>query len=290
MSKISSADIILNPDGSVYHLALQPQQVAKNIITVGDPERVPEVSKHFDHVEYVVKKREIITHTGRIGHTPVTVISTGMGTDNIEIVLTELDALFNLDLKTLEPKTDFTRLNIVRVGTSGALQSSIALDTFVASSIGLGIDALGEFYPQQNDLELKDMAMAFQKHADLKLLPYAFRADPELLSVYNKSMVEGITLTCPGFYAPQGRITRKDFARQRLAELYRRFEYKGMHITNLEMETAGIYAISQFYGHRALSLNAIVAQRMEGIFSKTPHQTVERLIEFTLQQIAYWPN
>jgi uridine phosphorylase len=288
MSNISSADLILNQDGSIYHLALQPGQVAKNIITVGDPERVPEVSKYFDHVELRVAKREIVAHTGRIGQTPVTVISTGMGTDNIEIVLTELDALFNMDLNTRTPKEQLTRLNIVRIGTSGALQPDIPVDAFVSSSLGVGVDALGDFYPQRSNDMLLDLSIHLKKHIGLHLQPYAYEASPSLLGVYKSGTIEGTTLTCPGFYAPQGRVTRLPFVRQNLADIYRRFEYKGMRITNFEMETAGIYALCQFYGHNALSLNAIVAQRFEGVFSEDPKKTVEDLIQFTLAQVAYW--
>jgi len=284
MSKIRETDLILQ-DGAVYHLGIRPENLSEKIITVGDPDRVSEVSRHFDSVEFTQRHREFVTHTGHFKGKRLTAISTGMGTDNIEILMTELDALVNVDFQSREVKHELKSLEIVRVGTSGSLQPEIPVDSILVSELAVGFDALMCFYPyhlRKSDLLLSE---SLQHMADLPFLPYIVRANSDLLNRLGKEMVPGNTLTCPGFYAPQGRSVRLSPRRENLLKAYKEFRHGDFRITNFEMETAGYYAMGELLGHQMLSVNAIVASRANDVFSKNPAATVEKAIQMVLEAI-----
>jgi len=285
--KISESDLIINGDGSIYHLNLLPEDIAETVITVGDPDRVAEVSKYFDQIELKKGKREFITHTGYIGAKRVTVLSTGIGTDNIDIVFNELDALVNVDFSTREIKNDLTSLNIIRVGTSGAVQPDIPMGTILASSHGLGMDALMNYYFHENTGDERTLLDEVSNHfGQLRHInPYLTAADESLLNTIGKDLLQGITITAPGFYAPQGRIVRAKNAVPNFIGLINSFKSNQLRITNLEMETAGIYALAKVLGHKALSINAILASRVNFEFSKTPNKIVEQAIKLVLERI-----
>lgn len=286
------SELIINPNGSIYHLHLHPEQLAKTIITVGDPERVGEISKHFDKIEHKVQHREFVSHMGLLRGLPLTVISTGIGTDNIDIVLTELDALVNIDFETRTTKPQHTTLDIIRIGTSGSIQQTLPIDSFLVSTVGVGFDNLMHFYDatqQGDELVLADALADYleKKSEDLILMPYVFKADKTLLNRFvsedafgeNADFVQGVTVTAPGFYAPQGRILRGGATEPKLLKLLQNFKYKNIQLTNIEMETAGIYGMARLLGHRAISFSAILANRADLTFSKAPEKIVERLIE-----------
>lgn len=285
--KISESDLIINPDGSIYHLNLLPGDIADTVITVGDPDRVGEVSKYFDKIEFKKGKREFITHTGYVGKKRITVLSTGIGTDNIDIVFNELDALVNIDFETREIKKSLTSLNIIRVGTSGAIQPDIPMGTILASSYGLGMDALMNYYLQQlsedEQLLLDHINTHFSQLNNIN--PYLAAANDGLLNTVGKDMVHGITITAPGFYAPQGRIVRAKNAVPDFIGLINSFKHNQHRITNLEMETAGIYALAKVLGHKALSVNAILASRVKFEFSNEPNKIVEQAIKMVLERV-----
>lgn len=285
--ELSAADLIINPDGSIYHLNLLPEDVADTVITVGDPDRVPEVSKHFDAVELRKGGREFITHTGRLGKKRITVISTGIGTDNIDIVLNELDALVNVDFKTRQVKKELRSLNIIRIGTSGAVQDDVPMGTILASSFGLGMDALMNYYMHELSGDEHSLLDGIKTHfSHLKgINPYLTAADKELLSTIGREMEKGITVTAPGFYAPQGRQVRAKNAIPNLILQLNSFRHSGYRITNLEMETAGIYALAKVLGHKALSVNAILASRVNHQFSKEPAKVVNKAINMVLDKL-----
>ncbi|RZK48206.1 MAG: phosphorylase [Pedobacter sp.] len=288
MNKIAESDLILNEDGSIYHLNLHPEDIAPLVITVGDMDRVAEVSKHFDHIELKKGKREFITHTGTLGSKRITVISTGIGTDNIDIVFNELDALVNIDFETRTIKSKHTSLSIIRVGTSGAIQEDIPMGTILASTFGLGFDALMHFYEQTNNAEeqylLNKIGTHFSQIAGLK--PYLTQASSKLLAHFAPEFEKGITVTSPGFYAPQGRQVRAQNKVPNLIHELQSFSYKEHRITNLEMETAGIYALANALGHEALSVNAILASRVKLEFSQHPQKIVDKAIQEVLEKIA----
>lgn len=276
-------NLILNSDGSIYHLGLLPGEVAETIFLVGDPERVPSVSKHFSNIYVQKQRREICTHTGVFRGQKVTCISTGMGTDNVDIVLNELDALFNVNLQTGLPKERKTTLQIIRLGTSGSLQDHIPTGSILASAIGIGLDALGIYY-QHPTLAIADKLFEHLNQSRIPVLPYAVESSFDLLQKTPVNWIKGITATCPGFYAPQGRLLRAadTYPRRQIISALRNFIYEEQHITNIEMETAGIYLLSQALGHKALSLNAILANRVNGAFAQSPQKVVEQLIEEAL--------
>ena len=284
MSKIRETDLILQ-NGAVYHLGIRPENLSAKIITVGDPDRVSEVSRHFDSIEFTHRHREFVTHTGHFKGKRLTAISTGMGTDNIEILMTELDALVNVDFGSREVKTELTSLEIVRVGTSGSLQTDIPVDSILVSELAIGFDTLMCFYPYH--LRKADLLLAesLQNMADLPFLPYIVSSNQELLRRIGKEMVPGNTLTCPGFYAPQGRSVRLSPRRENLLEAYKEFRHGDFRITNFEMETAGYYAMGELLGHHMLSVNAIVASRANDVFSQNPAATVEKAIQMVLEAI-----
>ena len=286
---LASSELILNSDGSIYHLGLLPEEIATTIITVGDPNRVATVSKYFDTIEVQKQKREFYTHTGSINGKRITVIATGIGTDNIDIVLNELDALVNIDFNKRIQKNTKTRLQLIRIGTSGAIQPNIPIDSFVLSKQAVGLDGLLHFY-DTNDTNNTVLEDKLKKHLNWEskhITPYAFDADKALIELFtSKKTVQGITVTNAGFYAPQGRALR---LKPRLTNFHQKletFSYQETQITNLEMETAGIYGLAKLLGHYAVSLNAILANRSTGEFSKTPSKTIERLITYCLEKIS----
>jgi uridine phosphorylase len=282
-------ELILNPDGSIYHLHLKPEHITPLIIFVGDPDRVGEVSKHFDSIEHRAAHREFVTHIGTLRGQRLMVISTGIGTDNIDIVMNELDILVNVDLETRKPKAEITPLSIVRLGTSGSLQAEIKVDSLVVSTIAVGFDNLMTFYdaaPTGEELTLADNLTMYLEHKndDLLLIPSVFMADKKLLQQFdNEQFVKGVTVTAPGFYAPQGRILRGKSAEPKLVYILNTFRQKTLMLTNMEMETAGIYGLARLFGHRALSISAILANRIDGTFSTQAGATVERMITTALQ-------
>jgi uridine phosphorylase len=289
MQRIAESELIINGRGAIYHLDLRPEELASTVITVGDPGRVEEVSKHFDSIEYRCDHREFVTHTGLIGKKRVSVVSTGIGTDNIDIVLNELDALVNIDFNTRQPKETLKHLDIIRIGTSGSLQADIPVDSFVASSHGLGIDNLVNFYRHEHNEEEKQLLHSFvtqtQLHGGISY-PYLFSASASLHKHFVSGFSHGITVTCPGFYGPQGRILRLGLSNPTLIDRLTGFSFGQHRITNFEMETAGIYGLGKLLGHRCLSLSAIVANRVSKQFSADSSKTVKRLIATALEIIG----
>ena len=287
---IKESELILNPDGSIYHLNLRPEQVADTIILVGDPNRVPRVSAYFDTIEFSTQKREFCTHTGTYKGKRLTALSTGIGPDNIDIVINELDALFNIDLHTRKPKEQLTSLNIVRFGTSGSLQADIPVDSFVLSSHGLGMDNMLHAYkdaPNVREIAMEEAFMAHTQWNTDKGRPYNVGCGETLKQrLLTDKVFEGITGTAPGFYGPQGRMLRLPVQDPTLNDKLHSFNYKGYRMTNLEMETSAIYGLSKLLGHQAVSLNAIIANRTAGTFTKDTKKVVENLIVYGLEQLA----
>ena len=289
MSRIAESELIINDRGAVYHLNCRPEEIAQTIITVGDPDRVGEVSKHFDKIEYQNNHREFVTHTGYLGKKRISCVSTGIGPDNIDIVLNELDALVNINFETRLIKEKLTCLNIIRFGTSGSLQKDIPVDSFVASTHGLGLDNLMHFYRQENNEEEKQLIQAFNTHTQLssgKVVPYINMASGALIKHFTNNYQQGITVTCPGFYGPQGRILRLGLGYPNLIDNLTNFQFGNYRITNFEMETSAIYGLGYALGHHCLSLSAIVANRISKEFSKDGALAVENLIKQSLEVIA----
>lgn len=289
MNRIAESELIINSRGAVYHLDLKPEELASTVITVGDPDRVAQVSKHFDSVEYSRQHREFVTHTGFIGKKRISVVSTGIGTDNIDIVLNELDALVNIDFTSRTVKQGLTSLSIIRVGTSGALQADIPVDSFVASTHGLGIDNLLNFYLPENNEEELQLLKAFENQTQLGsrvAIPYIGSAGPSVQKHFVSGFHHGITVTCPGFYGPQGRVLRLGLTSPELIDRLTDFRYGNHRITNFEMETSAIYGLGKLLGHQCLSLNAIVANRVQKTFSKDGAAAVENLIVKTLETLS----
>lgn len=286
---LSPSELILNADGSIYHLNLLPGDISDTIITVGDPDRVAEVSNHFDTVEIKKGKREFHTHTGTLNGKRITVISTGIGTDNIDIVLNELDALVNIDFSTRKVRQNRIRLKIIRIGTSGAIQSDIPVDSWILTELAIGFDGLLHYY--KNDLnefaQLEEEFIRQTEWSSKKSWPYMVKYDADLASLFKSNRIRfGTTITNTGFYGPQGRSLRLKPVMGRFSEVISKFNYQDRRITNLEMETSGIYALSKLLGHQAVSLNCILANRVTGTFSKNPDSSVRELITFALQKIT----
>ena len=272
---MNPAELILNPDGSIYHLNLLPEDIAPTVILVGDPGRVAKVSNFFNTIDVIKQKREFITHTGWYNNKRITVISTGIGTDNIDIVVNELDALVNIDLRTRLPKTELTSLNLIRIGTSGSIHPDAHVDDIVVSGLAVGTDAIGMYYEHQ--------------HYDHRLLPvwsYLTRRYPFDLETFPQPYKEGITLTCPGFYGPQGRVLRAPVTYTVPIDDLHEIEIDGLPFVNLEMESSAIYLFAEMLGHKAISFNDILAQRLEGKFSGTSAKSIEVLIQAVLDWIT----
>lgn len=289
MSKIAASELILNPDGSIYHLNLKPEHIADDIIFVGDQNRVPKITKHFDSVEFDIQKREFRTITGTYKGKRLTVISTGIGPDNIDIVVNELDALVNIDLETRTIKKEFTQLNIVRIGTSGSLQNDIPVDSFVMGKYGLGLDGLLHSYVAESifETEIEDAFIAKTNWSNEKARPYIIKGSQVLIDkLSGPEVFQGFTATAPGFYGPQGRVLRLAIQDPSLNNKIDSFDFNGTSVTNLEMETSAIYGLSRLLGHNALSMNAIIANRANGTFSADPYKPVEALIKYTLDKLV----
>lgn len=287
--RIKESELVVNPDGRVYHLNLAPQELADRVILVGDPARVSRVAAYFDTVELRRENREIHSCTGVYRGKRFTVLSTGMGPDNIDIVLNELDALKNIDLNTREIKPQKTSLEIVRIGTSGSLQRDIPVDSFVVARRAIGFDGVLHFYRSQavRQLDIEEEFIRQTGWNPLAARPYVVEGSEELFSrLHSEQTVEGFTATAVGFYGPQGRELRIPLADPSANDKLEHFAYRGMRLTNYEMETSAIYGLSALLGHRACSTNCIVAARTEGVFSKDAHAAVDRLIAYVLDRLA----
>jgi uridine phosphorylase len=289
MQPIAESELIINSRGAIYHLDVRPEELAQTIITVGDPDRVGEVSKYFDEVETKRQHREFVTHTGRIGKKRISVISTGIGPDNIDIVLNEIDALVNIDFETRQIRQTLTILNIIRIGTSGSLQADIPVDSWVASTHALGLDNLLNYYRLDHNEQENQLLHSFITHTQLHAQitnPYISLASGNLLKNFVNDFHHGITVTCPGFYGPQGRILRLGIKNPDLIDRLTEFSFGQHRITNFEMETSAIYGLGKLLGHHCLSLSAIVANRMSREFSKNPAVTIDNLIQKSLDIIS----
>jgi len=288
---ILSSELILNPDGSIYHLHLLPDHLADTILTVGDPARVAQVSRHFDSIDVEIAHREFVTHVGYHKGRRLMVMSTGMGTDNIDIVMNELDALVNVDFmsRTIRPVEERMSLRIIRLGTSGSLQPDIPVGALLATEHAVGLDSLMQFYPLvQTGLET-EIATELQQALQLPFAPYVVRGADLLREQAGQGLLVGNTLTCPGFYGPQGRVLRLDLRQADYIERLQNFAHLSaegkFRLTNFEMETAGYYSLGRLLGHEVVSLNAILANRATGEFAENPTALVDEMIERTLQLI-----
>ncbi|HOY31863.1 MAG TPA: nucleoside phosphorylase [Bacteroidales bacterium] len=283
------SELILSAGNKIYHLNLHPDDIADTIIVVGDPGRVPAVSKHFDRIDLKVQNREIVTHTGYLNNTRISVLSTGMGPDNIDIVLNELDALANIDLEKRSAKPTQRKLNIIRLGTSGAMQEDIPVDTFVASSYGLGIDGVMNFYKKTSEIAENEMVEEFIRQTQwpgFLARPYIVKASDVLLEKVAFDMMQGITATAPGFFGPQGRELRGELAFPELNDRLSRFSYHSDRITNFEMETSALYGLGKIFGHETLTICVIIANRIAKQFSKDYKPLMEKLIITVLERLT----
>ncbi len=289
MKQIPESELILNKDGSVYHLNLLPSDISDIVINVGDPDRVALVSSFFETIELRKQKREFVTHTGLYKGRRMTVLSTGIGTDNIDIVYNELDALVNIDLTKRTVKDHLTALKLVRIGTSGALQADIPVDSFVCSEFGLGLDGLLNFYKLKNTEEEQSIISSFNEHyPNLSVFPksYLTKASEMLFNHLSPETETGITASCSGFYGPQGRIVRLEISRPDMIEKLSAFRHETTRITNFEMETGAMYGLARLLGHHCCSLNVIVANRLAQKYSKNAEGSMKKLIGLVLDRLA----
>jgi uridine phosphorylase len=288
MTYFSPTDLIINPDGSSYHLNLRPDQIPDTLILVGDPERVPKVSQFFDEVTEIVHKREFVTHLGILKGKRIAVLSSGIGADNVEIVMNELDALVNIDFQTRLEKEVKTSLNLIRIGTSGSIQAHIPVDSILISKAAIGFDNLAQFYGFDSAQSISaDSLEQWTQAIDYPLPLYAAKASAHLLERFKPlNAFNGITLTAPGFYAPQGRTIRLHSIRPDFLQKVAGAKLEGQEITNIEMETAAYYAFAGAMGHEMISLNALLANRITNEFSKDPEGQIMTLIEKAIALIA----
>ena len=288
MPGISETDLILNSNGSVYHLNLLPEHVSETVIAVGDPDRVEMVSQYFDRVEFKIRKREFVTHGGVLRGKKIMVISTGMGTDNIEIFFTELDALANVNLRSRTIKSRQKKLKIIRIGTSGSFQKDVPVDSHVVTDYAIGLDSLMHFYKFKMNWVEKQIAREVMRRARLGYMPYVAKGSKTLLQQIGHDMIVGNTLTTPGFFAPQGRTVRLSPKYPKMLSNLAAEGNKlhGLRLLNFEMETAGYYALARLLKHETLSVSAIVADRVRGQFSKDPNGVIDSLIRKVLERIS----
>jgi uridine phosphorylase len=289
MQRIAESELIINNRGAVYHLDLCPEELAPTIITVGDPDRVATVSKHFDSIEHTSQHREFITHTGFIGNKRISVVSTGIGPDNIDIALNDIDALANINFDTRTINDQKKSVSIIRMGTCGSLQGEVGVNELVAGTYGLGIDNVLHFYTQENNEEEKAILAAFEEHTKInthKIQPYIATASAGLLKHFTEGYSHGITVTCPGFYGPQGRILRLPLKMPNLVDQMTSFKYGQHRIANFEMETSAIYGLCNLLGHQCLSINVIIANRVKKEYSKDMGKAVDYMIQKSLGIIA----
>ena len=289
MQAIGASELIINDRGAIYHLNVRPEEIADTIITVGDPERVASVSKYFDRVEHTLAHREFITHTGYIGQKRISVLSTGIGPDNIDIALNEIDALANINFDTRTINDQKKSVSIIRMGTCGSLQGEVGVNELVAGTHGLGIDNVLHFYERENNEEEKAILAAFDEHTKIsahKIQPYIATASAGLLKHFTEGYSHGITVTCPGFYGPQGRILRLPLKMPNLVDQMTSFKYGQHRIANFEMETSAIYGLCNLLGHQCLSINVIIANRVKKEYSKDMGKAVDHMIQKSLGIIA----
>lgn len=283
------SELIITPRGSVYHLDLRPENLGDYVILVGDPDRVKEVSKHFESIEFKTQNREFITHTGKLGNKRISCISTGIGTDNIDIVLNELDAAVNINLDSREENSQKKSLNLIRIGTTGSLQSTLEVDQYIASEFVIGLDGLLNYYKYNKSIEQMDVIDQFIWQTGYPYVfakPYVFKASEKLLNMMKAKCHTGITITAPGFYAPQGRQLRYELMNPELIDNYTKFRYGSLKATNLEMEASALYGLGTMLGHQVCTVCAVVANRVNKTFSKDGHAAVDGLIKFVLESIA----
>ncbi|MCK5731311.1 MAG: nucleoside phosphorylase [Draconibacterium sp.] len=287
---IKHSELILNSDGSIFHLHLKPEHISAQIILVGDPDRVDTISSHFSKIEFTVQNREFKTTTGWYNNKKLTVISTGIGTDNIDIVLNELDALANIDLETREIKDNKTTLNIVRIGTSGGLQTNLPVNSFVVSKKSIGFDGMLNYYANRENVCDLPFEKAFKKYTNWKdslPTPYVVDASEKLLSIFNDAeFTKGVTISAPGFYGPQGRVLRLQLAMPELNRLVEEFTYDNLKITNFEMECSAIYGLSKMLGHEALTVCLIIANRVTLTANENYRNEMKRLIKIMLDRLT----
>lgn len=285
---IAESELIINERGAVYHLDIRPDELAPIVITVGDPDRVREISKYFDQIEVKNQHREFVSHTGRLGNKRITVLSSGIGPDNIDIVMNELDALANIDFATRKVKPELTSLTVIRIGTSGSLQADIPVDSFVAGTHGLGLDNVLHFYRRETNEEENQILQAFVTHTQLdnNIIPYISMAGTSVLNHFVQGYHQGITVTCPGFFGPQGRVLRLGLTNPYLIDQLTSFQFGPTRISNFEMETSAIYGLGRLMGHQCLSVNAIIANRISKTFTKDAKASMEKLIQQTLGVIS----
>ena len=288
MDRIEASELIINERGAIYHLNLRPEEIGETVFLVGDPGRVETVSKYFDRIDYQEKHREFVTHTGYIGKQKVSVVSTGIGTDNIDIVINELDALVNIDFDDRTIKSHKRVLRLVRLGTSGALQADLPVDHFVASSHGLGLDGLFHYYKDEHNILDNPLQQAFNNHIpwhETMAKAYAVASHNELLSQFTDVAHIGMTVTANGFYGPQGRILRLPLHIPDFNDRLRSFSFNGNRILNFEMETSALYALGKALGHSCLTICAIIANRESKQFSKDYKRTVDHLVKTAIDKL-----
>ena len=287
---IKSSELILNPNGTVFHLHLSPGQVADTIIMVGDPERVDLVSRRFDRIETKVRNREFLTHTGYLQDIRITVISTGIGTDNIDIVVNELDALVNVDFGLRKPLVNLKSLNFIRLGTSGAVRPDIPVGSFVLSEKAIGFDGLLGFYEGLEEISDIEFRKAFKEATHWRPEfpePYVLNADKKLSDLFtDPDIIRGVTISSPGFYGPQGRIIRLPLADPDLNQKIVDFRFGNHKVTNFEMESSAIYGLAGLLGHRAITLCAIIANRATGEFMGDYRELMQRFIAYSLNRLV----
>jgi uridine phosphorylase len=287
---IEKSELIINPDGSIYHLNVRPEQIARTVILVGDPDRVEIVSSFFDHIEVKIQNREFVTHTGTYKNKRLSVVSTGIGTDNVDIVINELDALVNIDLKERKIKEKLTSYDFIRIGTSGGLQADIPVDSFLISKKAIGFDGLLNFYKNRNevcDLEFESELKKSLNWNPLLASPYVVDAAERLVDLLSgPEMMEGNTISAPGFYGPQGRVLRLDLLDSLLNEKIQNFRFNDLRIANFEMESSAIFGLSKLLGHYAVTVCAIIANRASKTYSKDHYAVVEKLILTVLNKLA----
>lgn len=289
MNRIAESELIIDKRGAIYHIGARPEEIADTILIVGDPDRVEMVSKHFDSIEFRTKHREFIMHTGYLGKKRISVLSTGIGPDNIDIALNEIDALVNIDFEARTVNQNLRSVNIIRLGTSGALQAHVAIDSFVAGTHGLGFDNVMHYYETNKTAEEQKIIDAFKIHTGLtegNVIPYIFSGSEKLQKIFSNNYHHGITAACPGFYGPQGRVLRLPLAYKGLIDKLTSFNCDGHHIANFEMESSAIYGLGKLLGHHCISLNAIIANRVIQQFSKDSQKAVERLIAHSLALLS----
>lgn len=289
MERIAESELVLNENGSIYHLDLLPENIAETIILVGDQGRVGKISRHFDSLEYSGQKREFLTHTGRIGSNRLTVLSTGIGTDNIDIVINELDALVNIDLGSRTVKPDKKSLNLIRLGTSGSLQEDLPVDSYLLSTHGIGFDGVMNYYQAVSEVEDTELTDAFMEQTGWNTefpRPYIVEGSNRLLNLLKEGTYQGMTATANGFYGPQGRQLRLKPTVPDLNERLNRFEYNGHRVTNFEMETSALFGLGKALGHDCATVCAIIANRFKKKYSENHDRTIDELITFLLQRLT----